>query len=254
MLVSIVLLKLLFDFSFSQLSAGCCLCTATVIFFIFASFLWFLVTIFFLIGSLSDHFICKTLENATSSEFGPVADKYLNKILNENFDNTSNFNLSITNILDQCRNDSSIYEILQLDTAFNLTTDIENWKEKFGIDATISQIKEAVSDTLNEITDNIKIEQYENDIDKLTEKLDQVTDFINSSIVTLDFDSVLNMTYLEDIENQINQLPIDQSIKDNFDGILNDINTFKATLEQEQANINQYLTTDLEFEVGISKK
>merc|ERR1719367_2600201 len=89
-------------------NGGCCLWTGTGIFFLFSSFLWLLVTVFFLIGSLSDHFVCKTLENATTSELGQVADKYLNKILNENFEDTTlDFNLSVTNVLEQCRSDAS---------------------------------------------------------------------------------------------------------------------------------------------------
>ena len=101
--------------------------------------------------------------DATSSELGQVADKYLNEILNDNFNSTTvDFNISVTNILDQCRNDSSIYEILQLDAAFSLTSDIENWQEKFGINATIDQIKLEVSKSLDEITDSIKIDGVTN--------------------------------------------------------------------------------------------
>ena len=112
----------------SYFSGACCLCTGTVIFFLFSSFLWLLVTTFFLVGSLSDHFICKTLENATTSELGRVADENLNKILNDNIDVSFNFNLSLTNVLEQCRNDETIYTILQLDQAFDLTSEIENWE------------------------------------------------------------------------------------------------------------------------------
>ena len=229
-------------------TGACCLCTGSVIFFLFASFLWLLVTTFFLVGSLSDHFVCKTLENTTNSELGAVADKYLNKILNENIDNI-NLNLSISNVLDQCRDDKTIYEIFQLDTAFNLTSDIENWQDKFEINKTIAEIKAQVDTALNEITENINIEDYEDRIKDLSSTLEQMTTFINSSIVNLSISSVLDVTKLDEIKEQINLIP-DQNIKDTFYKILYDFQAFNATFEEERQKFSDYLTNALVFDVS----
>merc|ERR1711971_1061855 len=136
------------------INGACCLCTGTVIFFLFSSFLRLLVTTFFLVGSLSDYFICKTLENATASELGRVADENLNKVLNDNIDVSFNFNLSLTNVLEQCRNDETIYTILQLDQAFDLTS------------------------------------EFEGDVDKLSDTLSLMIGYINDEIIKLSVDKI----------------------------------------------------------------
>ena len=54
----------------SRKTGACCLCTGTVIFFIFGFFLWLVATVFFTVGSLNDHFVCKLLEDPSNSELG----------------------------------------------------------------------------------------------------------------------------------------------------------------------------------------
>ena len=121
-----------------------------------------------------------------------MADENLNKILNDNIDVSFNFNLSLTNVLEQCRNDKTIYTILQLDQAFDLTSEIENWQENFGIDKIIEDIKKQVDETLDDITNNIDISTFETQVDELSEILSEMIGYINDEIIKLNVKIVKN--------------------------------------------------------------
>ncbi len=96
-------------------TGGCCLCTGTAIFFIFSSILWFITVVFFLIGSLSDHLVCKTFQDPNGSELSSWTNSYMNDFLNENFlPKNGRFNLSLGGILEDCRRNQSLYNTLTL--------------------------------------------------------------------------------------------------------------------------------------------
>ena len=93
------------------------------------------------------------------------------------------FNISVSNVLEQCRNDATIYTIFQLDTAFNLTSDIENWREKFDIDGIIDDVKTQVNEELDKITKKFDISQYEGKIEDLSTLLNEMENYIKSARV-----------------------------------------------------------------------
>ena len=232
---------------------GCCLCTGTGIFFLFSSFLWLLVTVFFLIGSLSDHFICKTLENTTTSELGQVADKYVNQLLHDNIPDLD-FNISVSNVLEQCRNDETIYKIFQLDTAFNLTSQIENWQENFEIDNVIDEVKETVDKTLNDIVDKIDITEFEGQINVLSNILSEMNTTINTEIVDLNLSDFFDISKLDEIRDQINSLPPSPevtTINATLNSVISQFDEFSGNFEEAKNNFSDYLTKDLAFEVSI---
>lgn len=201
---------------------------------------------------MSDHFICKTLENTTTSELGQVADKYLNQLLHENIPEiSSDFNISVSNVLEQCRNDETIYKIFQLDTAFNLTTQIENWKENFEINKIIDEIKGTVKEKLDEIVDQIDIGEYEVQINDLSSILSDMSSTINSDIVDLELTDFFDISLLDEIRNQINSFPAQEAATFNqsLNSIIGQFDEFSSNFDEAKNNFSDYLTEDLVFEV-----
>ena len=179
-----------------------------------------------------------------------MADENLNKILNDNIDVSFNFNLSLTNVLEQCRNDETIYTILQLDQAFDLTSEIENWEEKFGINEIVTDIKQQVDETLNDITDNIDISSFEGQVDKLSEILSNMIGYINAEIINLNVNNVFDISILDDIVDQISVMPPEYGEK--VQDIIDEFKTFNATFESEKAKFKYYLENDLYYGVSLS--
>ena len=179
-----------------------------------------------------------------------MADENLNKILNDNIDVSFNFNLSLTNVLEQCRNDETIYTILQLDQAFDLTSEIENWEEKFGIDKIIADIKQQVNGTLNEITTNIDISKFETQVDKLSETLSLMIGYINNGIIQLDLDKIFDISLLDEIVDKISVMPPEYGLK--VQDIIDELNAFNVTFESEKAKFKNYLENDLYYGVSLA--
>ena len=178
-----------------------------------------------------------------------MADENLNKVLNDNIDVSFNFNLSLTNVLEQCRNDETIYTILQLDQAFDLTSEIENWQENFGIDKIIADINQQVDDTLDGITDNIDISSYESQVDELSLTLSTMIGYINDGIIQLDLDKIFDTSILDDIVDQITAILPDYAVE--LNAIIDEFKTFNVTFESEKAKFKEYLENDLYFEVSL---
>ena len=178
-----------------------------------------------------------------------MADENLNKILNDNIDVSFNFNLSLTNVLEQCRNDETIYTILQLDQAFDLTSEIENWEEKFGIEKIIEDIKKQVDETLDGITDNINISEFEGDVDKLSDTLSLMIGYINDEIIKLSVDKIFDISLLDDIVDKINDILPDYVPQVN--AIIDEFKAFNVTFESEKAKFKDYLENDLYYGVSL---
>ena len=158
------------------------------------------------------------------------------------------FNLSVTDVLEQCRNDATIYTIFQLDTAFNLTSDFEDWQSKFDIDGIIEDVRKQVNEELDKITNNFNISQYETDIGKLSGLLKEMEDYIKSDILAVKLDAFFNVTLLDEIKTQIEaNLP---GYVDQIDAIIAKFKDFNATFEAEKKNFQYYLDNDLYF--GVS--
>ena len=183
-------------------------------------------------------------------ELGRVADENLNKILNDNIDVSFNFNLSLTNVLEQCRNDKTIYTILQLDQAFDLTSEIENWQENFGIDKIIEDIKKQVDETLDDITNNIDISTFETQVDELSEILSEMIGYINDEIIKLNVNDVFDISQLDGIVDQVYNISPELSIK--VQDIINEFNNFTETFDNEKDKFKNYLENDLYYGVSLS--
>ena len=181
---------------------------------------------------------------------GRVADENLNKILNDNIDVSFNFNLSLTNVLEQCRNDETIYTILQLDQAFDLTSEIENWQENFGIDKIIEDIKKQVDETLDDITNNIDISTFETQVDELSEILSEMIGYINDEIIKLNVNDVFDISQLDGIVDQVYNISPELSIK--VQDIINEFNNFTETFDNEKDKFKNYLENDLYYGVSLS--
>ena len=179
-----------------------------------------------------------------------MADKNLNKILNDNIDVSFNFNLSLTNVLEQCRNDKTIYTILQLDQAFDLTSEIENWQENFGIDKIIEDIKKQVDETLDDITNNIDISTFETQVDELSEILSEMIGYINDEIIKLNVNDVFDISQLDGIVDQVYNISPELSIK--VQDIINEFNNFTETFDNEKDKFKNYLENDLYYGVSLS--
>ena len=158
------------------------------------------------------------------------------------------FNLSVTNVLEQCRNDATIYTIFQLDTAFNLTSDIENWQVNFDINGIIEDVRKQVNEELDRITNNFDISMYEDQIDDLSKLLNEMEAYIKSDILAVKLDAFFNVNILDEIKTQIEaNLP---DYVDQIDAIIAKFNDFNATFEAEKKNFQYYLDNDLYF--GVS--
>ena len=158
------------------------------------------------------------------------------------------FNLSVTNVLEQCRNDATIYTIFQLDTAFNLTSDIENWQVNFDINGIIEDVRKQVNEELDKITNNFDISMYEDQIDDLSKLLNEMEAYIKSDILAVKLDAFFNVNILDEIKTQIEaNLP---EYVDQIDDIIAKFNDFNATFEAEKKNFQYYLDNDLSFEVS----
>ena len=181
---------------------------------------------------------------------GRVADENLNKILNDNIDVSFNFNLSLTNVLEQCRNDETIYTILQLDQAFDLTSEIENWQDNFGIDKIIEDIKKQVDETLDDITNNIDISTFETQVDELSEILSEMIGYINDEIIKLNVNDVFDISQLDGIVDQVYNISPELSIK--VQDIINEFNNFTETFDNEKDKFKNYLENDLYYGVSLS--
>ena len=181
-----------------------------------------------------------------------MADENLNKILNDNIDVSFNFNLSLTNVLEQCRNDETIYTILQLDQAFDLTSEIENWQENFGIDKIIEDIKKQVDETLDDITNNIDISTFETQVDELSEILSEMIGYINDEIIKLNVNDVFDISQLDGIVDQVYNISPELSIK--VQDIINEFNNFTETFDNEKDKFKNYLENDLYYGVSLSRQ
>ena len=179
-----------------------------------------------------------------------MADENLNKILNDNIDVSFNFNLSLTNVLEQCRNDETIYTILQLDQAFDLTSEIENWQENFGIDKIIEDIKKQVDETLDDITNNIDISTFETQVDELSEILSEMIGYINDEIIKLNVNDVFDISQLDGIVDQVYNISPELSIK--VQDIINEFNNFTETFDNEKDKFKNYLENDLYYGVSLA--
>ena len=231
-------------------TGGCCLCTGSVIFFLISSVVWLMVTVFFLIGSLSDHFVCETLADPSNSELGSWIDEYANQILNTEFDGVNMsqpFNLSISNIIDECRNDSSLYNTFELDRIFDLEAEFDDWETKYGIEDAINSVKEQVDTYVEDILDKIDISQFEDQINQMNEIFKTLEKDLINKTIEFNLDDVFDFNKFTEFEDMITGLG-NEDIIAAYQEIVVGYESFNASFKEGQTNFQDYYNNDLQFQ------
>ena len=154
---------------------ACCLCSSSVIFFILSSILWLLVTVFFAFGALSDHFVCKTLEDPSNSELGEWTDKYLQQLLNESFSDTEfgyyNGSINVSGIIESCQAGKSLYQVLDMEQFFNVQEELGDWQTKYNISEVLGEINENIQTYLDDLGTSIDLGDFQDSVDVMTDTL-----------------------------------------------------------------------------------
>ena len=236
----------------SRKTGACCLCTGTVIFFIFGFILWLIATVFFTVGSLNDHLVCKLLEDPSDSELGGWMDQVINNQLNSTFDTP--FNMTLSGILEDCRNDETAYEAFHISNIY----DIENWEADFDIHGAIEDIKNQVQETIETELGNIELDDSLTGLQAMVDTVDQLIDQIINKVVDISIDSYLDQNEIDALNNTIyNDIPDvsdKDTIVDNWVDILTGIDNIESDITKTQdllKNLNETLSfNDGETTIG----
>ena len=224
---------------------ACCICSSSFIFFLLSSILWLLVTVFFTFGALSDHFVCKTLEDPSNSELGNWTDKYLQQLLNDTFSETDlghyESDISISGIIESCQSGSSLYEVFDIEQIFNVQEEFGNWTEKYNITEAMNEIKDNLKTYLTDLGESIDLGNFEDSVNTMTNTLDQLQSEVIGQISGLDLNSLINQNVLNNINDTISGIDFGvQDITALFDQI-QAMNSSVTKLFTEVDDANQTL-------------
>ena len=83
----------------------------------FGFFLWIITTLLFLIGGISDKLVCQMLEDPKSSELYNATSDAFDSLFHDilGIDNIENETFIYDEIINSCKNDSSIYTVFHLE-------------------------------------------------------------------------------------------------------------------------------------------
>ncbi|CAG9827139.1 unnamed protein product [Diabrotica balteata] len=202
------------------------LITAVVLIFIITVVICIMALVMSVGGLAADRIICYSLRNPDKSTIINVIDKYIQ----ENIKDTQEFSFNITNILNKCYQNQSIYQVLNLKSKF----DIDETISQFDINATITEIVNKVGNKIDEITDfNFLDSTTKAELEKLTN--------VNINILLNDFKSLQDM---------FNQTIIDVDL----DNLVKTLNTMADTLKNEKPELATTITEQAQEVENYNKK
>lgn len=185
------------------------ICGVGVMFF-FAILLTLAAFVYFVVGVPLYRVACDSLRNPNESQVVEIMDKFLNKPLKE-----AKINVTISQVLSNCHEEKSIYQVLQLDSVFDLKN--------------VSSNLDNINGSLVQLQDNINYDF--NNIELLTENAqNRLNDLIAYGISQVSLDKFSD----ELKQNFTNILLTD--LKDQLDQVI------KTLTDQEEPGLNDVIT------------
>ncbi len=134
-----------------------CLNAGTIVLFVAALFVWLGCAVLFTAGSWAQKLGCETLEDPESSELYEPLEAALNDEIQQELDSPEweNVVFSVPVMLEQCENDTGVWQVLQLYQVYGDDLDqVRDWKTTYDVAGTIEQINEDVEQLLDDIVDD----------------------------------------------------------------------------------------------------
>ncbi|XP_025095036.1 prominin-1-like [Pomacea canaliculata] len=219
---------------------GILLMSSVGLIFIFSALIMLLTTILYVVGSLSERYMCQTMQ-----DFSQV-DEYI-KIFGSSFENGFSFNvmnhsmkMNVSGVMNGCRNDYTLYSVLGLEPIVNdslkMISDFKENNLKFNFNT--AQLTTDLKD-INVTREISALENSVNDLSTLKVAIQNMTAIVNatrtsvaihpSSPDTKPLDDLIST--LVDMENIANNLQsITQDIKTEAQKLPNIISTAQTQL------------------------
>lgn len=143
----------------------------------FSAFLFAVITIaYFVIGVVLQRAVCESFRNPTDSQLLKVADKVID--LNK----TAGVDATLPDILSNCHQNQSIYNVLHLKNVFDLSK-VDDYLEDFDIKGQLNKLSEVIDANFNnfEILNSTAIEKLE---ELKSTKLDEINFYQFTNVVS----------------------------------------------------------------------
>ena len=222
----------------------------TILTLISGAFLWLLATIFMVVGSLTDHLLCTTLQDPASSEIVPYIDQLLNEGIGDAFNSTSN--LTLPGILDDCRQDKSLYKAMQLKNAFDVQAEFGDWKTKFNITGMVTDVKGKVGGYLGDITSQVDISQFSGSMTETADNFKRLEDEIIDPVINMSIDKVFNLQEFLSMREPLEKANAPDEILTDFDDLVDEFQAFQSEIKKGQNSTAVYNENNLHFEGNFS--
>ncbi|TRY78481.1 hypothetical protein TCAL_12050 [Tigriopus californicus] len=186
-------------------TGGISMFSATMVTLVLGWIIWLLVTVFYLVGALTQEVGCTTLEDPVHSPYYTETQipRFLDKMYQELLNTTESFDLNAT--LTGFKNGDSLYHALEVEQFFDLD-EFDNWQESFNISEILDDVKVQIDEGVIGIVNAMNASLDEEQLTQLTNTLKPIVSGLNDAIDVIDTSVLINQTALQSLNDLLESM------------------------------------------------